>query len=260
MRLHRWALILTSLATLGAQDHGSIIGNPFSTPADRLAGGKAFRTACAACHGLEGAGGSNGPSLTTGAFKRGGSDEALFRTITKGVPDTAMAAFPLDGREVWQLIAFIRFLNVGKGSEQAKGDPAHGAQVFAASGCAKCHTAGAAGGFTGPDLSEIGSRRSLAQLERSVLDPNYDVSPDYWTLRARTKSGQAISGIRLNEDMDCFQIREPSGRLLSLWKADLASHEIIHTSPMPDFKDKLKPGEVQDVVAYLANLKTREVR
>ena len=103
-----------------------------------------------------------------------------------------MAAFPIDGSEVWQLIAFIRYLNVGKGAEQAKGNPVQGAKLFAALGCAHCHMARGEGGFTGPDLGEIGSRRSLAQLESSVLDPNAEVSPDYWTLRARTKSGQEV--------------------------------------------------------------------
>ena len=248
-------LLLPALPVLKAQDHGSITGNPFSTPEDQAAGAQSFKSACAACHGLEGAGGSNGPSLTTGTFKHGGSDEALFRTITKGVPDTPMVAFPLNGREVWQLIAFIRSLNIGKGAEQAKGNPAKGEQIFAANGCATCHTAGKAGGFTGPDLSEIGSRRSLAQLESSILDPNAEVSPDYWSLRARTKSGQAVTGIRLNEDMDSFQIREASGRLRSLWKAELASYEIIHTSPMPSFKGKLQPAELDDLVAYLASLR-----
>lgn len=248
---------LSALVALQAQDHGSIIGTPFSTPEDQAAGAQAFRSACAACHGLRGEGGSNGPSLTTGTFKHGGSDEALFRTITKGVPDTPMAAFPLNGREVWQLIAFIRSLNIGKAAEQAKGDPAKGAQVFAANGCDQCHTARAAGGFLGPDLSEIGSRRSLAQLERAVLDPNAEVSPDYWSLRARTKSGQTVTGIRLNEDMDSFQIREASGRLRSLWKAEVASYEIIHTSPMPSFKGKLQASELEDLVAYLASLRTQ---
>ena len=259
MSFHRLLLLLTALPPLLAQDHGSITGNPFSTPQDRLAGGRAFRAACAACHGLDGAGGSNGPSLTTGSFKHGGSDEALFRTITKGIPDTPMAAFPIDGGEVWQLIAFIRYLNVGRGA-QAKGNPAQGAILFASLGCARCHTAEGAGGFTAPDLNGIGSRRSLAQLESALLDPNAEVSPDYWSLRARTKSGETITGIRMNEDMQSFQIREPSGRLRSLWKSDLASYEIDRASPMPAFKDKLQRGELDDLVAYMANLRTREVR
>ena len=164
----RFQLLLfgAALARLSAQDHGSITGNPFSTPEDRQAGMKLFRSACAACHGLKGGGGGNGPSLITGTFKRGGSDQALFRTITQGVPDTPMVAFPLDGREVWRLVTYIRSLNIGHEAEQAKGNAAKGEQVFAAHGCARCHTTGGAGGFTGPDLSEIGSRRSLTQTRK----------------------------------------------------------------------------------------------
>jgi cytochrome c oxidase cbb3-type subunit 3 len=255
MRPHLLIFILPALATLQAQDHGSITGNPFSTPADRVEGMRLFRSTCAACHGLEGTGGSNGPSLTT--LKRGGTDEELFRNITKGVPDTPMVAFPLESSQVWRLITFIRSLNVGKAPDPSQGIPARGAQVFAANGCARCHTVGGAGGFLGPDLSDIGSRRSPAQLESSVLDPNATVSPDYWSLRGRTKSGQAVDGIRMNEDMDSFQIREASGRLRSVWKADLTSYEIVHTSPMPSFKGRLQPGELEDLVAYLGTLRTR---
>jgi cytochrome c oxidase cbb3-type subunit 3 len=260
MRIYPWLLLLPALATLAAQDHGSITGNPFSGPEDLVAGMRLFRSACAACHGLQGGGGSNGPSLTTGTFKRGGSDEALFRSITNGVPDTPMAAFPLDGREVWRLIAFIRSVNVGQAALQTKGDAVKGAKIFASRGCARCHTAGGEGGFTGPDLSEIGSRRTLAQLTSAVLNPNADVDEDYWALHARTKSGQAIAGIRLNEDMDSFQIRETSGKLRSLRKADLAQYEIIRTSPMPSFQDKLQAAELENLLAFLAGLRTREVR
>ena len=62
----------------------------------------------------------------------------------------------------------------------------------------------------------------------------------------------------MNEDMDTFQIREASGRLRSLWKAELASYEIVRTSPMPSFQGKLQPGELEDLVAYLASLRAAE--
>ena len=168
-----------------------------------------------------------------------------------------MTAFPLNGREVWQLIAYLRAVNISKAAEQAKGDPTKGEQVFNSNGCSNCHTNGKAGGFVGPDLSEIGSRRSLAQLESSILDPNADVDADYWSLKARTKTGQTVTGIRLNEDMTSFQIREQSGRLRSVLKTDLASYEIARTSPMPSFKGKLSNGDLQDLVAYLASLRAR---
>src|SRR5947207_7382572 len=163
--------LLLSLAPLAAQQHGSITGNPFTSPEDRDAGAQSFKSQCAACHGLDGLGAAAGPDLSTGAFKHGGTDEALFRTITKGVPGTPMVGFNLNGREVWQLITYLRFLSIGKAADKAKGNPAKGAQVFTANGCAGCHRTGTTGGLSGPDLSEIGSRRSLGQLESSILDP-----------------------------------------------------------------------------------------
>jgi putative heme-binding domain-containing protein len=249
-------LFLPALAVLQAQ-HGSTPDRPFSTPDDEAAGAQSFRSQCAACHGPGASGGVVGPSLTTGTFKNGGSDEALFRVITKGIPGTAMTAFTLNGREVWQLIAYLRAVNIGKAAEQAKGDPAKGAQVFKTNGCGHCHTTGTDGGLVGPDLSEIGSRRSLAQLESSILAPGIDVAPDYWSLSARTKTGQTITGIRLNEDMASFQIREQSGRLRSVWKTDLASYEILRTSPMPSFKGKISGGDLENLVAYLASLRAQ---
>ena len=249
-------LFLPALAGLYAQ-HGSTPDRPFSTPEDEAAGARSFRSQCAACHGGDATGGVVGPSLATGNFKNGGSDEALFRVITKGVPGTAMTAFPLGGREVWQLIAYLRSVNIGKAAGEAKGDAAKGEQVFNANGCGHCHTNGKAGGFTGPDLSEIGSHRSLAQLESSILSPDADVAPDYWSLRAKTKTGQTITGIRLNEDMTSFQIREASGRLQSVLKTNLASYEIVRTSPMPSFRSKISAPDLQDLVAYLASLRAQ---
>jgi cytochrome c oxidase cbb3-type subunit III len=249
-------LFLPALAVLHAQ-HGSSPDRPFSTPEDEAAGARSFRSQCAACHGGDATGGVVGPSLATGNFKSGGSDEALFRVITKGIPGTAMTAFPLQGREVWQLIAYLRAVNITKGAEQAKGNPVKGEQVYNANGCSHCHTNGKGGGFVGPDLNEIGSHRSLAQLENAILDPNADVSPDYWSLQAKTKTGQTITGVRLNEDMTSFQIREASGRLRSVWKTDLASYEIVKTSPMPSFKGKLNSADLQDLIAYLASLRVQ---
>jgi putative heme-binding domain-containing protein len=248
-------LAVLGTGVLPAQDHGSIVGNPFSTPEDVKAGAESFRSQCAACHGLKGDGGSNGPSLTTGTFRHGGSDEALFTTINKGVTGTPMVAFPLSGRDIWQLIAFIRSVNMGAATQNLKGNAAKGAEVFRANNCSRCHTVGSTGGLNGPDLTAVGSRRTVAQLQLAVVDPNAEVSPDYWALHARTKSGQEVRGRRMNEDMDTFQILE-AGKLRSLRKSDLASFEIVHTSPMPSFKDKVAGGDLDDLVAYLASLKT----
>jgi len=251
----RWLLLfLPGLAVVHAQ-HGSIAGTPFSTPEDVGEGKQSFRSQCAACHGLDASGGTVAPSLTSGTFKHGGSDDALFGVITKGVPGTAMTAFALEGKEVWQLIAFLRSVNIATAAGKAPGDVSKGARLYAGNGCGRCHTNGAGGGFIGPDLSEIGSHRSLPQIESSIVDPNAEVAPDYWSVTARTKTGQTLTGMRMNEDMDSIQIRDSQGRLRTVLKASLAGFEIVRTSPMPSFKSKLSAPELQDLVAYLASLR-----
>src|SRR5690349_25086592 len=80
---------------LGAQSN--VILNPFSAPEDVAAGALSFRSQGAACHGLV-ASGAAGPSLTTGAFRRGHSAEAQFGVMSKGVPGPPLAAVKREGR------------------------------------------------------------------------------------------------------------------------------------------------------------------
>jgi putative heme-binding domain-containing protein len=243
-------ILLAQSVPVGAQ-HGNITsGNPASSPEDRAAGARLFRIQCAGCHGLDGSGGAGGSNLTTGLFRHGSADEALFRNIAKGIPGTAMTGTQQDGRQIWQLVTFVRSLSLGRGAEQAKGDPAKGERLFQSSGCIRCHTVSGKGGLLGPDLSDIGSRRNLADLERSLLAPNADVAPEFWSLHAQTKGVEKIVGTLLNEDTYSFQIRDSTGALKSVLKDDLRQHDIVRTSPMPAFPGT--PAELSDLIAYLA--------
>jgi putative heme-binding domain-containing protein len=143
---------------------------------------------------------------------------------------------------------------VGQAAERAKGDPARGQAVFNAHACAQCHTIGGSGGTLGPDLTGIGSRRSLGSLQRSILNPDDEVSPDYWTVHARTKSGEQISGIRMNEDTYSIQLRDKNG-LRTVLKEDIREHGLVKKSPMPAFKGKPGERDFEDLVAYLAALR-----
>jgi cytochrome c oxidase cbb3-type subunit III len=252
----RLALSLAMLAggqPLAAQ-HSVARSNPFKTAGDLSEGARLFRGQCAACHGPNGAGGAGGPDLRTGAFRRGDSDEALFQLVAKGIPGTAMPAYNGEGRQIWQIVGYVQSLSVGQAAERAKGDAARGEAVFKAHACANCHTIGGSGGAVGPDLTGIGSRRSLGSLQRSILNPDDVVSPDYWTVHARTKSGRQISGIRMNEDTFSIQLRDKNG-LGTLLKEDILEHRLVKKSPMPAFQGKPGERDFEDLVAYLAALR-----
>lgn len=93
-----------------AQRPPSDLQNPFEGDADAIEKGKdRFSERCTFCHGTRGRG-AKGPCLICGHWKRGGSNAALFATISAGLPGTQMGAFAssLTGEEIWQIIAFLR--------------------------------------------------------------------------------------------------------------------------------------------------------
>lgn len=241
-------------ATLLAQHGVGGLSNPYNSPADVEEGALLYRSRCAVCHGPEGAGGK-GTDLTTGRFRYGSSDDELFKTIADGVEGTEMPPVDLDGRRVWQLLAYVRSLSAGRAAEQASGDAAAGKAVFAAQGCSNCHRVGATGGVTGPDLTEVGARSSLAHLEASILRPSEDVRPENWFVDARLKSGERIQGRRLNEDTFSVQALTAGQGLVSLDKAELADYRVVKNSTMPSYEGKLSETELGDLVAYLGSLR-----
>jgi len=233
--------------------HGSTtVVNPYTAPQDQRAGAALFRSQCAGCHGPDGSGTGAGPNLASGKLPHGDSDEAVFRTISKGLPGTSMPGFSFTGLQIWQLVTHVRALAIARGAAQAKGNPQSGATIFAAN-CARCHSAGGEGGLEGPDLAGIGAERSYSELRESLLDPDARVESPYWSMSAVTSTGKNIRGIRLNEDSFSIQIRDGEGRLQSLLKRDLKSMELIRRSPMPSFKGKLSDDQIDDVIAWLVN-------
>ena len=131
-----------------------------------------YRLRCAECHGGVGEGG-RGPNLAAGVFYHGGEDQDVFDTIRNGIRGTEMPGFGSSDERLWQVVAFIRSLNLAATPEEASGDATRGEALFQGKGdCLSCHRVGLEGGFSGPDLGSIGSRRSLEHLRTSMFDPN----------------------------------------------------------------------------------------
>ena len=247
----RFALFLLIATAAAAQDR-----NPHTTSADVAAGAKIFRSHCAECHGLKGEGG-RGPNLTTGVFFHGSADADLLKNISDGIPGTAMPSVFFSADQVWQVIAYVRSLNQTASADRPPGDAAHGARLFQEKGCLGCHIAGGDGGSRGPDLSVIGSQRSVELLRQSILDPNAKVLRHDWVAKITLENGASYSGFLLNEDTHTVQILDFSKGLKSLSKHDFRKFDIDKTSAMPSFQGKLSDGELNDLVAYLWSLKRR---
>lgn len=256
---HKLVALAIALAAVpvAAQHADDTVRNPFTSARDVEAGGRLYRSHCAVCHGLEGEGG-RGVSLTTGMFRHGSTDRDLYTTISVGIPGTEMPGIFFDGRQMWQLVSFVRSLSQGRGAELAKGDAGKGKAVYAANGCSGCHRIRGEGGRMGPDLSDIGAIRSLGHLQESVTKPNEAVYPQHWMVRAQTRDGKSVSGMRMNEDTFSVQLIDASGRLMSLAKADLAEFEVDRSSGMPSFEGKIQGEDFDNLIAYLASQRLRE--
>ena len=229
--------------------------NPHTSAADRKRGEQLFMGHCASCHGPKGEGG-RGPYLARPKLPRAPDDPALFRLIRDGIPGTEMpAAWVMITKETWQVTGYVRTL--GRAAEEkVPGDARRGEALVRGKGnCATCHVVRGQGGTLGPDLTEIGARRSASYLRTALTDPEATAPEGFLQVRVATRDGKRLTGLRLNEDTYSLQLRDAGG-VYSFWKQDLQEfHKDPGKSPMPSYKGILSAAELDDVVAWLVSLR-----
>ena len=226
-----------------------------SPPSDIVGGARVYAALCVGCHGPTGAG-VGGIDLRQGPLPRAAGDAALTALLARGIPGTGMPSFRLDPNDARMLVAFIRSGFDANAATAPAGDAVRGRAIFEGTGrCLSCHRVNAVGRDVGPDLTDVGRTRTPAAIQRSLVDPTGSMLPINRPVRAVKRDGSVISGRRLNEDTYTVQIVTEEGRLRSLMKSELAQWSVSTTSPMPSFKDTLKPEELIDLVAYIASLK-----
>lgn len=240
---------ISGAGVIGQADHGSQY-----TQAEIAAGYRLYTTQCVQCHGGNGDG-ISGVDLRRGVFRRATSDEDLGRVISNGVPGAGMPPFKLEPAELTGVIAFIR-AGFDQTASVRVGDPARGRTLYEGRGaCASCHRVGGRGALTAPDLSGIGLVRTVAALQRSLVEPATAMVPANRPLRIVTKSGETVDGRRLNEDTYTVQLLDARGRLRSLAKADIRTLTYASASPMPSYSSRLTSDEISDLVGFLTSLR-----
>ena len=245
--IHRCLLasgLLLAALTSSAQDE------------DVLRGRKLFDSHCARCHNMGGTGGE-GPSLARPTLRYAADEEALVKVIQEGIEGTDMpGVWQISENEVRQIAAYVRSLGRVE-STPLPGDRERGREVFeGASGCGSCHTVVGKGGILGPDLSDVGLRRGAAYLRESLVSPGATIPARYLLVRAQTRGGEEVVGVRVNEDSFTIQLRDQTGGIHSLSKLELEDLEkAFGESLMPSYGSALNAAELEDLIAYLASLR-----
>ena len=219
-------------------------------------GKKLFIAHCALCHGIGGTGG-RGPALNRPELRSASTDQALFQIIRNGIDETEMpGAWQLTDREIKQVAGYVKSLG-RTAIVKLPGDPVKGKQYYdTKGGCSACHIAAGRGGNMGPDLSEIGARRSAAYLREALLDPGAAVPEGFMVVSVTTRDGKKVRGVRSNEDSFTIQLRDASNAFHSFRKSQLTElKKEFGISLMPGYRDVFGASEIDDLVAYLAGLR-----
>ena len=218
--------------------------------------GSCFEVHCALCHGPKGEGG-RGPLLTRAKLSHAPDDATLLKVIEDGIRGTEMpGAGAMSDHELRQTAAYVRSLG-RLPLKPVPGNAVHGAEIYRTKGnCGQCHSIQGEGGISAPSLTGIGTRRSAAFLRQSLLEPEAAVPEEYLMITVVPKTGQSVSGVRVNEDSFSVQVRDDAGGSHSFWRSDIEELKKQRgKSPMPSYKGQLSDDEITDVVAYLASLK-----
>lgn len=217
-------------------------------------GKKLFEAHCSLCHGIDGSGG-RGANLRLPKLKRAADEAGIAEVIKAGIPGTIMdGAWQLSDGEIVRVALYVR--SIGNTTPiTLPGDAARGQSLYARQGCASCHIVSGEGRSFGPELTTIGAQRSAAYLREAVVEPSATVPEDYVSVRAKTRDGAEIRGLRANEDSFTIQIKDANNRFWSFRKAGLASLQRESQSFMPSYASKLTPSELDDLVAYMARLR-----
>jgi putative heme-binding domain-containing protein len=230
--------------------------NPLEGNAEAIRAGMGlFRVRCADCHGMD-ARGVRAPDLTQ-VWASGRTDDGLFHTLRNGVPGTEMPAFGprMFDEEVWKILAYLRTLAAPASSDPPRGNAANGEKIFRAN-CASCHRVNGVGGRLGPDLSRVGVARAREAIVRQIRGAVEGLRPGYEPVTLTAANGQAIQGVKKNEDLFSVQIMDTRERIQGYERHTLKEVENGTTSAMPVYgTDRLSESDLDDLVRYLQTLR-----
>lgn len=154
-----------------------------------------FIQKCGVCHEMAQAGTTAqiGPDLDQ-AFAAGravGQDSDTVEGITAAQienprpstdnPAVSMPADIVTGQDLEDVVAYVGMYAGVPGAAPPSVPGGPGAQVFASNGCGGCHTLAEAetGGVTGPNLDEVLPGQSAAMVDKSIVDPNAELTKGF---------------------------------------------------------------------------------
>ena len=244
--------VFLSLVGLRAEDGAAKPQSGTTQPEAR----QTFASMCAGCHGLDGSGTQRAPNIAVGARIQSLSADEVYRIVSDGVPGEGMPSFrSLGDARIRLLVDYIQQLQGSKTTVPLPGDAARGKEIFfGPGGCSSCHMVRGEGGFIAPDLSDYGATHGSDEIRSAITRPDARTAVSR-QVTAVANDGQQYRGVIRNEDNFSLQLLSADGKFYFLSKAGLRHIARDTNSMMPsDYGSKLAPGQLDDLVKYLASI------
>jgi putative heme-binding domain-containing protein len=155
----------------------------------------------------------------------------------------------------WVLLGGLAVIAQAPQVEVPPGDASRGRALVQSNGCLECHRIADQGSRFGPNLSDIGSRRTPARLLQALIAPDEEVLSEHRAVRFVTKDGATVTGRLLNQDAISVQLITPKEELKSYLRSNIRDFAVVDKGLMPSSQGKLTDQQIADVVAYLSSLK-----
>jgi len=137
------------------------------------------------------------------------------------------------------------------------GDVAKGQASFAPL-CGICHQVNGAGIDFGPNLSEVGSRKTKELIIEAILDPNKVIEPGFETVMIKLESDDVAMGMIAAETDTEVTVKAMGGAKTTFKKADIVSRTKQPMSLMPvGLYRALSTEDLINVVEFLAAQKKK---
>jgi putative heme-binding domain-containing protein len=243
--------VLAAIDRIAVGEEPAAVKNAHTSEKDIRQGHLFVNGYCSRCHGKDAAG-AKGPNLTSGRFRHGGSDEAIFHNIRNGIRSTGMPGFPGDDTSIWRMISFLRWKQNENQPEPPVGDAVNGKQLFVHHKCDTCHWTRNSGGRLGPDLSQW--RGSGEFFRRAMTHPDEEIDPQYQRVVVRFSDGQILAGMRLYEDTYFLLLIDDQQNLHTISHQEIDQLAMPKQSLMASYAKELDEPALQDLAAYVYSL------
>jgi putative membrane-bound dehydrogenase-like protein len=141
------------------------------------------------------------------------------------------------------------------------GDAARGAAIFrntAGANCVACHEVGNEGRMVGPPLTTVGQKLGKAQLYEAILYPSNAILMEYETWVVKTKKGDVISGLKVEDTPDHVTIKDVEAKYHDVDVDQIDRKVMQKISLMPEgLSGAMTMRELVDLVEYLSTLRNK---